>query len=230
MILEYTAQKQFLELYDWQAAQEGMPQQLMQLEALKEDGKPQDDNDATVKQLGPGWGTKTIRRWLQMAPSLATVDLRDYFWIARDRLELSLSGVAMLPPIVRKVFDDLSSKAPDKNRHAYEAAKQLSEEDLDSVLNLIEQQIERQPEQQGNYDILNAMAEARVNGSPERLAHILTTRPLDKVPPAVGSSIKTLIKARPELSGVFEKMIERAKESRTRFGKLFQETSKEKRG
>lgn len=230
MILEYTAQKQFLELYDWQAAQEGMPQQLVQLEALNEDGKSQDDNEAAVKQLGPGWGTKTIRRWLQMAPSLKTVDLRDYFWIARDRLELSLSGVAMLPPIVRKVFEDLSSKAPDKNKHAYETAKQLSEEDLESVLNLIEQQIERQPEQQRNYDILIAMAEARVNGSPERLAHILTTCPLDKVPPAVGSSIKTLVKARPELSGGFEKMIERAKESKTKFGKLFQETSKEKRG
>lgn len=220
MILEYTAPKQFLELYDWQATQDGLPKQLAQLEALKDDVKPPDE-------LVANWASK--RRWLQMAPSLATVDLRDYFWIARDRLELSFSGVAMIPPIVRIVFDDLFSKVPTRNKQAEEGLKQLTPEEADSLISLIEKQVQLQPEQKENYLMLVKLAELKFDGAAERLAQILLRNPLEQIPPVVGASLKTLLRNRPDLNTTFESALVRVRDSSTKVGKALQETPKAKR-
>lgn len=220
MILEYTAPKQFLELYDWQATQDGLPKQLAQLEALKDDAKP-------PEELSTNWAPK--RRWLQMPPSLAAVDLRDYFWIARDRLELSFTGVAMIPPIVRKVFEDLFSKVPTRNKQGEEGLKQLSPEEADSLLNLIEQQVQLQPEQKENYLMLLKLIGLKCDGAAERLAQILLKSALEQIPPVIGTTLKTLLKERSDLSGIFETASVRLRGSETRVGKAFQDLPKAKR-
>jgi len=232
MILEYTSPRQFLQLYDWQVAQDGCPEQLIQLESTKEESKSGDDNDAgdsSAKNVGADWTTKSIRRWIQMAPSLAGEDLRDYFWIARDRLELSFNGVTMVPPIVSRVHNDLCSNVPSKQRQASQMAQQLTSEEADALLTLVQQRIQRQPEQKEPYDVLLKLVEVRLEGASARLSQILLNQSLDQIPAAVGSTIKVLLKGQPGLNEQLKAALERVRESSTRFGRALQDTPRERR-
>ena len=102
MILEYAEPGMFAELYKWQAQGNGYAQPLMELEKATKDGEYE------VNDKYKAWNTQKILTWLHSDPKLANVDLRDYFWISRDRLE-SMSD-AMTPPIVTAIITKLLVK------------------------------------------------------------------------------------------------------------------------
>ena len=70
---------------------------------------------------------------------------RDYFWVARDRLESTFTGITMVSPVVRTVLEDLlSGQAPKRNAAVTTAKKLLPDERL--LYGLIEQGIDRKPD------------------------------------------------------------------------------------
>jgi hypothetical protein len=84
MVLEYSNLPLFRELNQWQAAEKGVPSKLKTLEekALKDEV----DVEATPPEDGLAkWRTPSMISWLRMRPPLSGLDLRDYFWLARDR-------------------------------------------------------------------------------------------------------------------------------------------------
>jgi transposase len=48
-----------------------------------------------------------------MEPPLVDVDLRDYMWVTRDRLGSTMSGMTMVPAIVRSVLKKVLSELGD---------------------------------------------------------------------------------------------------------------------
>lgn len=102
MILEYAEPKLFTDLYGWQAQNKGYVPQLIRFEKKNEDGEHEIDDKYK------DWKNAKIITWLESEPYLANVDLRDYFWISRDRLE-SMTG-DMTPPIVQAVITKLMVK------------------------------------------------------------------------------------------------------------------------
>lgn len=107
MILEYAEPNLFTELYSWQAQNRGYAPLLKEFEK-KCDGKEIAKDDKPAK-----WKTPKVKTWLDSEPYLASVDLRDYFWISRDRLN-SLSSV-MTPPIVKTILNSLMVKSQAEN-------------------------------------------------------------------------------------------------------------------
>lgn len=108
MILEYLQPELFAELYQWQSAQEGKPRELEALEQGPQatDGQLEDLANE-ILEAHPGWHVPSMQAWLQMPPSLINEDLRNYFWITRDRLTGILSGVATIPLHLRRLLSDL---------------------------------------------------------------------------------------------------------------------------
>lgn len=103
MLLEYAAPKLFDKLFAGMEGNSGLVGILAELEP-KPDGKTVASTSITKESLAE-W--TPMNRWLAMAPPLADVDLRDYMWVTRDRLGSTMSGMTMVPPIVRggvKVF------------------------------------------------------------------------------------------------------------------------------
>lgn len=218
MILEYAHLDRFTELFGMQASSDGQPEKLKKLEAVLA-GKSGDVADEEgAKQIDPNWAGTQVRRWVAMEPHLAGLDLRDYFWIARDRLESTFSGVAMIPPAVRAVFDDLLSSASPKRKAAVRSAAALRDDERAVLFALLDQHIVRQPGQKLGYDALRSLAEGGVTSAAETLATILINRPPDKVPPAVGMDVLTLLNAHPELSGILEPVQEHLSRSSTKVG------------
>ena len=99
MILEYAEPRLFTELYRWQSQNKGYALPLQKLE--KKNGNGEHDIEEQYKE----WKNPKLLTWLDSEPYLANVDLRDYFWISRDRLD-SMSDV-MTPPIITSIIAKL---------------------------------------------------------------------------------------------------------------------------
>lgn len=215
MILEYSQEKRFRQLYDWQAAQSGVPQQISEFEKVL--SEPPQIGDKS--QLPDEWTTPQLQRWIKMEPFLGGVDLRDYFWIARDRLQSSMSGISMVPPLVRRVFEQLvSGTLPEKNTAA-KSAKDFEESDRDTLFDLLDRNLKQHPNTKAAYDAYRILIEAGVSNAASRYASALGEAPPTQIPPAVGTDIDTLVKSKPEHSGSFTPVIAKLSKTDTQVGK-----------
>jgi hypothetical protein len=221
MILEYGHEKRFRQLYDWQAAENGRPSQL----AAMERSSREEEDDAAGKKATPlpfpeDWSAPQLRSWIGMQPLLADVDLRDYFWVARDRLQSSMAGLSMVPPIVRRTFENLvSANVPQRHTAARNAAD-LSEPERDQLFDLLEQSIHKKPAEKAGYDGFRQLVESGVANAPNRMAAAILDVLTSQVPAAVGTDLDTLVKAKTELAGVFETVLNKWKaDGDTRVGR-----------
>jgi len=223
MILEYSHDKHFRQLYDWQASQEGSPAQI----AAMESAAGADDAEEKLEGISKDWSSVSIRKWLTMQPKLVDVDLRDYFWVARDRLESTLSGVAMVPPVVRQVAELLLSGKVVMRNQALKLAKECTEKEIELLLGLLKNQTSRQPGSKENFNAIRALIDADMSGAAETLADIIASGPLKAMPASVGMDLNVLLKQKTQLGPVFKAAAQKLRESSdTRIGKAFVEGEK----
>jgi predicted KAP-like P-loop ATPase len=214
MILEYSQEKRFRQLYEWQAAQSGIPHQLSDFE------KALDEQQAGEKpELPDDWNTPSLQRWVKMAPALGGVDLRDYFWIARDRLQSSMSGISMVPPVVRRIFEQLVSGSVPEKSTAAKTARDFEESDRDTLFDLLDRNLKQHPTTKAAYDAYRLMIEAGVANAATRYATALDGAPPSQIPPAVGTDIGTLVKSKPELTASFSPVIAKLSKTDTQVGR-----------
>ncbi|MEO3946735.1 P-loop NTPase fold protein [Gorillibacterium sp. CAU 1737] len=226
MVLEYGHYKQFMDLFEWQAKQEGRPTELKRLEAVLAPPDGNFENEDEAKQIAPEWSSSFMRRWVAMEPLLSDIDLRDYFWVARDKLSSTLSGVSMIPPFVRTILEDILSSNAGRMGRAFDSTLKLSTDDRILLLNQIEKHILRNPDQKVGYDALRGLIEKDVIESIEILARILLNVPADAIPPAVGNDLITLQRSKQELNKHFEPVIKQLKSTETKIGRALKPIEK----
>ena len=209
MVLEYAHLKEFLQLFTWQQRDDGFPKQIEEWEAAIKDAEADVDKLESGKISETRWDTISMRRWLAMEPGLTGIDLRDYFWIARDRLESTLSGMALIPPIVRLAVSDLISDNPARMSQAVQTVQGLEEDERVLFLDLLENHTLRHANEKACYDAFRELIIGAIPGSVESYLNILAKVPIDIIPPAVGYDMARLLKDRPDLGKNFEPAIER---------------------
>jgi hypothetical protein len=220
MILEYSQEGQgrFRQLFDWQAAQDGQPDEIVRLEkALREPDGRLDDEEA-AKKVHPDWATSVARRWIAMAPPLLGVDLRDYFWVARDRLQATFAGLSMVPPVVRRAFESLLADNAAKRKTGATTAAELTEDEREALYGLLGQQIKFKPSEKAGYDAFRVLIENDVSGAANRFAQVLPTVPAEAIPAAVGMDLATLSKAKPAVAAILAPALKRLEESGSKAG------------
>ena len=106
MVLEYVKNDLFGDLYHLQARQQGMPKELAAMETAA------NSEEETPKEAFPNsaWKEQTVLNWLRMQPALSNIDLRDYFWLTRDRLSGILAGVSLISPVIRTLLADIAGR------------------------------------------------------------------------------------------------------------------------
>ncbi|MGH9644930.1 MAG: KAP family P-loop NTPase fold protein [Terriglobales bacterium] len=187
MVLEYARPLLFQELSQWQAADNGFPAKLKALEK-----SAIESNEAKQDEGSSEWFKPTAQNWLRMQPGLAEVDLRDYFWLARDRTSSTLSGVMMVPPIVRRLFDTLASGNTGEQKMAAKEAAGLAGAERSALLTMLQRQIERHPEQVSAIDGLILLGESGLEGSFKVLVTALKNCPAPELEPGVAYRVKNL--------------------------------------
>ncbi|WAH37046.1 KAP family P-loop NTPase fold protein [Alicyclobacillus dauci] len=228
MVLEYGHPKQFLDLYEWQSKQEGRAEQIELLESHLAKSGGSSDREEQPQNIDAQWLTPFMRRWLVMEPLLGEIDLRDYYWVARDKLSTTLSGLSMVPPLVRTMLEDLISANPGRMSRAFSEVPKLNPEELAILLDLINKHIARKPDQKVGYDALRGLIERDIAASAEILRRSLSEVPPDAIPPAVGNDLIALLKTKPELVGRFESVMTQLKSTDTRIGRAL--SASQKRG
>ena len=108
MILEYMDEPHFQELFNLQSIENGFPRIIKQVEESLE------KVDLILDEF-LGWKKSNLIKWLKMEPQLSEVDLRDYFWLSRDKLSASLQSVNLVPPIVKAIYKELIESQSDRN-------------------------------------------------------------------------------------------------------------------
>jgi len=192
MILEYSEPKLFKKLFEWQICQDGVPKELSDIELLCEN-KGIDDVIAEIKDTDfKEWSKPKIIKWFQIEPLLSGVDLRDYYWIARDKLENSITATSMIPPIVRGLFNEL---LPD-NMTATVTKSLLSEKyqtfneiEKEAFFNLLSSNLKRNPIQKRLYDIFNVMAENNIENTVYHYIESLKIISVSDIEPAVANKL-----------------------------------------
>lgn len=197
MVLEYFRLERFRELAEWQAKQDGRPAELKYLEdhLRVEISRESTDNDKVVEALSDpekvmthdfptftDWTSDSwLQTWLMNPPLLADMDLRPYFFFARERLNAQRLGTDQLSRPAQEVFELLLSSSDVDQARALERAKQLSSGDAAAVtqnLFVLVRRAEDLRSELSPLDRLLTFADARS----EQLGEITTL--LRQLPPA----------------------------------------------
>lgn len=217
MVLEYSHLLRFQELNRWQASEGGYPNNLKKLEdwALAEDPQVK---TLEVNELGD-WNSASVMSWLRMQPALGNIDLRDYFWLARDRTGSTLAGVTMVSPLVRRLFDQLTGDNEGEQHIAARAALGLGETERASLLQLLQQQVERHPDQIAGPAALMALAEQKIEGAANALIVSLRNANPNRLDPGVAFRIQTVGKLDPSMANSSRELLEHLSLTSTKIGK-----------
>lgn len=195
MVLEYLQPELFAQLYRWQAAQHGYPEEIKFLENRDENG----DEVDKIEQDEPRWKLPPIRTWLEMPPALANYDLRNYFWITRDRVTRILSGVSLLPLHIRTLLVDLTEAEegvilPETR----EQIRQLSDEDQMSLLQEFSQRLPRTTDQNNFIETWLALADVLPAAAPQ-LVRTLEQMPVASLGPNVAYQLVNMAQKFPHI-------------------------------
>ena len=236
MVLEYGHPREYRQLYNWQAEQGGFPKEIQDLESSitissdeitdnEENSETEDTtNETTLSWKESFMRTSFMRTWIEMEPPLSDIDLRDYFWISRDRLQSIFSGISMVSPFVRQTLESLISDNPGKHNKAAETAVDLQEDERNSLLMLLEEHVYRHPDQKQGYDALIALIEKNINGAAETLAGVLGKCSPDSIPPEIALFLITLVEGKPELKEILQPVISQLERTQSPIGRAFQQT------
>lgn len=107
MVLEYTNIDLFREMYSWHVKNEGFARELAPLEKYSLDEETQ--NIEEMKQLySNAWFKPIIQHWLRVEPTqLSEVDLRQYFYLAKDSIKEKNISMLNLTAEERKWVNDI---------------------------------------------------------------------------------------------------------------------------
>ena len=99
MLLEYLNPLLFKKLNEFQSPDTGLINELLLLESIFID-----EIENTLGDTFKEWQTPQIRNWIKVNPRIGKIDLRNYFWLVRDKTESTLSNIHMVSPLVQKLY------------------------------------------------------------------------------------------------------------------------------
>ena len=198
MVLEYSNLPLFQELNQWQTAEKGVPSKLKTLES--DAMKDQEGGDSTPADDGLAkWRTPSMLSWLRMQPPLSGSDLRDYFWLARDRTGSTLAGVMMIPPNVQVALRKLLSDNEGEKSQGLKLAPGLSTSELPMLLDLLKQEAERHPDRLAPIGALYKLAIQKIAGAAPKLMETARSILPASLLPSVPHNIAELGQNEPQL-------------------------------
>lgn len=162
-------------------------------QAVGESGNDDAGAEQDAKAVDDNRGASSLRKWVAMDPQLSDVDLRDYFWVARDRLQSTLSESSMVPRFVRVLMEDLHSDNPSRQEKTVLSVKEAGADELDVLIDILKRRMQHAPNEQRDYDVLRELVQQDLPGSADALVQVMGTVSAARVPAAVGPDVLALL-------------------------------------
>lgn len=143
MILERFHQEQFKQLYDWQSAQDGLPEEIKELEEIAR--ATTKSGDSKKKSFQSWLDDPDLRSWLRMEPSLVNKNLLPYYHLARESVTLKMSEGRRLSQEQQELLRKLLSKSQAVVKSAAKTLVQKPDNEIFVIYDTLWGQIREQP-------------------------------------------------------------------------------------
>lgn len=195
MILEYTEINLFKKLFEWQSMQSGMPLQIAELEDLSHEKTFSEVKLLFEEKSYNNWHKEKIFKWLNTEPRLKDIDLRDYFWISRDKILSSIAGSSLIPPVVKAIYKELENELPAlaSKKIINERVLVLEDRERISFLELLGSMLKRNQNNKRLYDIFHFLIDENIVDASLYYKESLKSISVKEIAPAVAVSMKTYV-------------------------------------
>lgn len=193
MILEYAEIHLFEQLFEWQLTQEGRPSQMSQLEEMCNEKSISECSEEIENANFGDWSKDKIIKWIQIEPKLSNVDLRDYFWISRDKISTSISASSLLPPLVKALYNELNKEMPTSStkRIITEKYADFNSFEKEQFLKYLSSKLKQTPKEKRNFELFNYMLEMEIPGVESVYVGSLKLVDKNEIEPSVGLSLSS---------------------------------------
>ena len=161
MLLEYNFkyQRLFESLYGMQLLGDGIIDKIGEVEECARQKKKLND-----KRWQEWEEDNLFLDWLSLSPSLSGVNLKEYFWIARDSLKNSVPVECLVSNVARRSYLTLRNKqsAIAKKKFLQEEIAKLEDEERQMVIMLLNHDFTKNPNDSKVLELLQADSEVRV--------------------------------------------------------------------
>lgn len=161
MLLEYNFkyQRLFESLYGMQLLGDGIIDKIGEVEECARQKKKLND-----KRWQEWEEDNLVLDWLSLSPSLSGVNLKEYFWIARDSLKNSVPVESLVSNVARRSYLTLRNKqsAIAKKKFLQEEIAKLEDEERQMVIMLLNHDFTKNPNDSKVLELLQADSEVRV--------------------------------------------------------------------
>lgn len=168
MVLEYMDLDMFKKIYLWQVEQNGYIKELEEFENRFKEGE-------NLNSEYSKWETDIMRIWVTSEPSLTRVDLRDYFWLSRDKLESTIDSSILIPPIVKQVYSNFKNAASIriKINIVENLDDKIDSTNLEFLYKYILQEFNKDMKEDRNYEFIMYLVKYDKNGAINILMEML---------------------------------------------------------
>ncbi|ADG92661.1 KAP P-loop domain protein [Arcobacter nitrofigilis DSM 7299] len=145
MLLEYLNPILFKKLNELQSPDTGLINELMLLESIFIDEEKNTLGDAFQE-----WQTPQIQNWIKVNPRIGEIDLRNYFWLVRDKTDSTLSNIHMVSPIIQKLYALIINTDKHQRSLGFVELSKLDNEIHLEVFNLLKTELYNNPSKTSN--------------------------------------------------------------------------------
>lgn len=191
MVLEYSSQSLFRQIYEWQSTQKGEPKEIKELESLAS----KNSIEIIKEKYSADWGTEKTVKWLNAEPKLIGIDLRDYYWITRDQLTTSISGSSLISPhirsLVKKLIEPVSGTALTRTV-TNEIKDKLNEGDYETLISLLEKELTKTPEKTETHEAFVELMSENCPNVIDAYIRVIKKVDNDKIPFSIAQNFKLI--------------------------------------
>ena len=190
MLLEYKYEKLFNELCVWVFNQSGTPSELTLMEkaiAEEKDGKYPERKE---------WQQTDVKALLEINPLFSSVNLKELFWVSRDKLSDIIGGTSLYSAKVKDVFKRAYNHTSDailKSICLDEVAK-LSADDSRDFFEQLDEMLITKPNEKNSYNVYLFCIENHIEESYTRFLNVLKRIDVKKIPFSLGNKFNDILK------------------------------------
>ena len=194
MLLEYKHEKLFNELCEWVFNQPGTPSELISMEkaiAGEKAGKYPENKE---------WEQTDVKILLEINPLFSSVNLKELFWVSRDKLSDIIGGTSLYSAKVKDVFKRAYNHSSDsilKSICSDEITK-LSADDSRDFFEQLDEMIITKPNEKNGYNVYLFCIENNVEGAYPKFLSILERIDVKKIPFSLGNKFNDILKIYPD--------------------------------
>lgn len=194
MLLEYKHEKLFNELCEWVFNQPTTPSELILMEKAiigEKAGKYPENKE---------WAQTDVKTLLGINPLFSSVNLKELFWVSRDKLSDIIGGTSLYSAKVKDVFKRSYNHTSDSILKAIctDEITKLSADDSHDFFEQLDEMIITRPKEKNGYNVYLFCIESNIEGAYTKFLNILERIDVKNIPFSLGNKFKDILLIYPD--------------------------------